>query len=97
MHYYALIYHVVDDYVTRRTVYRDEHLRLAREAHRRAELLLAGAFTEPADQALLIFRTTDRSTIEDFVRADPYVRNGLVQRWEIRPWTVVIGNEPEAG
>lgn len=92
MNYYALIYYVVDDYITRRATYRDEHLRLAREANKRGELLLAGAFSEPADRALLVFRSSNTSLIEDFVRNDPYVVNGLVTRWEIRPWAVVIGN-----
>jgi uncharacterized protein YciI len=92
MNYYALMYYVVDDYITRRATYRTEHLRLAREAHERGELLLAGAFSEPADRALLVFRSSDSSVVENFVRHDPYVINGLVTRWEIRPWTVVIGN-----
>jgi uncharacterized protein YciI len=93
MNYYALFYHVVDDFVARRAVYREEHLRLAREAHRRGELLLAGALADPADGALLVFRAPTRSVAEDFARADPYVHSGLVTRWEVRPWTVVIGNE----
>ena len=97
MKYFALFYHVVDDFVARRTAYREEHLRLAREAHRRGELLLAGAFTEPADGALLVFRTAERSAVEEFARNDPYVTSGLVSRWEIRPWAVVIGGDsPEA-
>jgi len=29
---------------------------------------------------------------ESFARHDPYVINGLVKRWEVRPWTAVIGN-----
>jgi hypothetical protein len=94
MNYYALFYYVVDDYVARRVPYRDDHLRLAQEAHRRGELLLAGALSEPADRALLVFRVPDRTVVEDFVRNDPYVINGLVSRWEIGSWNVVIGNEP---
>ena len=94
MHYYALLYYVIDDYISRRSLYRDAHLRLAQEAHQRGELLLAGAFSDPTDQALLVFRAADKSVVEDFVRHDPYVLNGLVTRWEIRPWTVVIGNAP---
>jgi len=94
MNYYALFYYVVDDYVSRRSLYRDEHLRLAQEAHRRGELLLAGALTDPVDRALLVFRAPERSVVEDFIRKDPYVLNGLVTRWEIRSWAVVIGNEP---
>ncbi len=96
MEYYALFYDVVDDFVARRAPYRDEHLRLAREAHQRGELVLAGALSDPADRALLIFRAPDKTVAEDFARGDPYVANGLVIRWEVRPWTVVIGNEPAA-
>jgi uncharacterized protein YciI len=97
MKYFALIYYVVDDYVSRRGAYREEHLRLARAAHQRGELLLAGAFTEPADRALLVFRAADRSVVEEFARNDPYVTSGLVTRWEIRPWAVVIGDGTSGG
>lgn len=91
MNYYALIYSVVDDYIVRRGAFRDEHLRLANEASSRGELILGGAFSDPADQALLIFQVNDISVIEKFVKNDPYVINGLVMKWEIRPWSVVIG------
>jgi uncharacterized protein YciI len=97
MKYFALFYHVVDDFVSRRSPYREEHLGLARAAHRRGELLLAGALTDPADRALLVFRVADRSTVEAFARNDPYVTNGLVTRWEVRSWAVVIGDgRPDA-
>lgn len=94
MHYYALFYDVVDDFVSRRVPYREQHLRLAEEAHRRGELLLAGALSDPADRALLVFRAPDRAVVESFARNDPYVIRGLVARWEVRPWTVVIGDQP---
>jgi uncharacterized protein YciI len=93
MKYFALFYYVADDFVSRRSAYREEHLRLAREAHRRGELLLAGALTDPADRALLVFRAAERSAVEHFARNDPYVTSGLVTRWEVRPWAVVIGED----
>jgi len=93
MNYYALIYHLVDDYITRRSEFREEHLKLAKEMNGRGELVLAGAFSDPVDRALLIFRVPDKSVVEDFVNNDPYVKNSLVTKWEIRPWTVVIGTE----
>jgi len=93
MPYYALIYDLVDDYFERRAIFRAEHLKLASESHARGELQLGGAFAEPPDQALLIFRADDRSVPERFVREDPYVVNGLVKSWKVRPWTVVIGNK----
>ena len=92
MGYYALFYDVVDDFVSRRGPYRAEHLRLAREAEARGELVLAGAFREPADRALLVFRAPDRRVAEHFARNDPYVTAGLVTRWEVRTWAVVIGD-----
>lgn len=94
MGYYALFYReVVPDFIDKRGAFREEHLGLAREMHARGELVLAGALADPPDGALLIFNTPDPKPIEDFVRKDPYVKNGLVKRWEIRPWTVVVGNQ----
>ena len=89
--YLALLYDLVDDYLARRPEFRDEHLVLARAAHERGELALAGAFSDPSDHALLVWSTEDRSVVETFVEADPYVRNGLVTSWQIRDWNVVIG------
>jgi uncharacterized protein YciI len=94
MNYYALFYDLVADYMSRRAEFREEHLRLAREAHRCGQLLLAGALTDPPDRAILVFRAPDRSIVEQFARNDPYVIRGLVTRWEVRSWAVVIGNEP---
>jgi uncharacterized protein len=94
--YYALFYEVVDDFVARRGAYRDEHLRLAREAYARGELVLAGAFADPADGALLIFEDESPAACDAFARQDPYVKNGLITKWRVRNWTVVVGNEPRA-
>lgn len=90
MNYYLLTYYVVDDYITRRVPYRDEHLRLAGESHARGELILGGALTDPADKAVLVFRSHDKTSVEAFVRNDPYVQHGIVTQWEIRDWNVVI-------
>ncbi|HVF21115.1 MAG TPA: YciI-like protein [Mycobacteriales bacterium] len=91
--HYALLYTVVDDYLERRGEFRAEHLGIAKAAHERSELVMAGAFAEPADGALLVFRAEDASVVEAFAQSDPYVVNGLVTDYRIRPWTVVIGAE----
>jgi uncharacterized protein YciI len=90
MNYYLLIYHVVDDYVIKRTPYREDHLRLARQAKERGDLILGGALSDPVDKALLVFRANDATVVRAFVDRDPYVANGLVTHWEIRAWSVVI-------
>ena len=96
MNYYVLVYHLTDDYLERRGNYRAEHLQLAKDAEARGELVLGGAYSDPADTALLVWRGEDASTAENFVANDPYVKNGLIARWEIRPWTVVIGTAYQA-
>jgi uncharacterized protein YciI len=95
MPYFALLYDVVDDFVARRAPFRAEHLRLAGEAHNRGDIVLAGALAEPADTALIIFFSADKSIAEDFARRAPYVVNGLVKKWSVRPWTVVVGQASE--
>jgi len=88
-----LFYDVVDDYVEKRAAYRGLHLELARQAHARGELLLAGALAEPADGAVLVFRGDSPDAAVAFAKADPYVKNGLVTAWRVRKWTTVVGAE----
>jgi uncharacterized protein YciI len=89
--YFLLLYDYVDNIVERRAPFREAHLSLARESLKRGDLLLGGAFANPIDGAALVFKANDRSTVEKFVQADPYVQNGLVTQYRIRPWTVVVG------
>ena len=93
MPYFALTYDVVEDFVNKRTPFRPAHLKEVREAHARGELIMAGALGEPAG-ALLIFRAADKLTAEQFAKNDPYVKEGLVKQWKVRPWTVVVGQDP---
>ena len=85
-----LEYTLADDYRERRAALREEHLGLARAAHERGELLLAGALPDPYDRALLVW-TAPRDVVERFAEQDPYVVQGLVTSWTVREWNVVIG------
>ena len=91
MNYFALTYDVVDGFGEKRMAFRSAHLELIRAAHARGELFLAGALGNPPDGALLVFRAEGADIVERFARADPYVTNGLVTRWRVRSWNVVIG------
>jgi uncharacterized protein YciI len=93
MPYFALHYDVVEDFANKRMPFRPAHLKEVRDAQARGELIMAGALGEPAG-ALLIFRAADRSVAENFAKADPYVNEGLVEKWTVRPWTVVVGQDP---
>jgi hypothetical protein len=89
--HYLLFYDYVEDAVEKRAPHRDEHLRLAGQALERGELLLGGAYADPVDGAVLVFRCESLSVVEAFVANDPYVKSGIVTDWRIRPWTVVVG------
>jgi len=89
--HYLLQYDYVDNMLERRTPFRDGHLALAKAAYDRGELVMAGALADPVDGAVFVFHADDPQVVEAFVRQDPYVANGLVPHWHIRPWTVVIG------
>lgn len=89
--HYLLIYDTAPDYLTRRGEFRQEHLELAWRFVDRGELLLGGAAGEPPDSAILLFQGEDTSAAEAFVKADPYVRNGLIREWTIKPWNTVVG------
>jgi uncharacterized protein len=88
-----LFYDVVDDYVEKRAAFRADHLDLARQAHARGELVLAGALAEPADGAVLVFRDASPDTAIAFAKADPYVKSGVVKAWRVRKWNTVIGGD----
>lgn len=91
MDYLLLEYALADDYLERRAALREDHLGLARAAHERGELVMAGALPDPYDRALLVWRAT-REVVERFAEADPYVQQGLVTGWTVRPWNVAIGS-----
>ena len=86
------MYDVVDRFVEKRMPHREAHLGLVRAAHARGELVLAGALGDPPDGALLVFRADNADVAERFARADPYVMQGLVTGWRVRPWNVVVGH-----
>jgi uncharacterized protein YciI len=92
---FALFYDVVGGFATKRQVYREEHLGLVHAAHDRGELVMAGALGDPPDGALLVFRAPDVSIAEAFAKHDPYVINGLVTAWRVRPWNVVTGESAD--
>lgn len=91
--HYVMFYEYSSGYLERRGEFRADHLRLAWASNARDELQLGGAFAEPADGALLIFKCDSTETPLQFAAADPYVKNGLVRRHWVRAWTTVVGED----
>ena len=90
--HYILFYDVTNDYVEKRGQFRELHLKYARAAYDRGELVLGGALADPVDGAVLIFRGDSAELVEQFAKNDPYVLNGLVRQWRVRKWNTVIGD-----
>jgi len=91
--HYLLIYHLKGDYLERRSQFREAHLAKAKDATRRGDLVIAGALAGPADMAILFFKGESPEAAERFATDDPYVHNGLVERWEVRRWNTVVGTD----
>lgn len=91
--HYLLIYDLASDYLERRGEFRDEHLEMAWNSHEKEELVLGGALQDPADKAYLLFESDSPESAEKFARNDPYVKNGIVKSWEVRPWMTVVGKD----
>jgi uncharacterized protein len=88
--HYVLFYDVVEGYVAKREPFRNLHIQLVQQSYARGELVLAGALADPPDGAVLIFRGPAPDAAEAFVKADPYVQNGLIAKWRIRKWMAVV-------
>jgi uncharacterized protein YciI len=91
--HFLLFYDYAPDYLARRSELRAAHFNSAKGALERGELVLAGAFANPADGAVFLWKCEDETPIRAFVEADPYNRNGLVAGWRIREWTTVAGKD----
>jgi uncharacterized protein len=93
--HFLLIYDYVPDYLERRGEFRKSHLAYANAAVERGELVLGGALADPPDKAVILFRGESPAAAENFAKNDPYVLNGLVTDWKVRPWTTVVGELAE--
>jgi len=93
--HFLLTYDVAPDYLIRRGEFREAHLALAWAAVERGELLLGGAVGDPPDGAVLLFQGGGPEAAEAFAEADPYVREGIVVRWQVKRWATVVGPSAE--
>ncbi len=94
MSLFVLNYQYCEGYLEKRTPYRQDHFAHATKSIDAEQLIVAGAYANPADGATLIFKNIDDpAVVEAFAQNDPYTTNGIVTGWTIREWTVVVGAE----
>jgi uncharacterized protein YciI len=91
----VVFYESADDLAAKAPLYFAAHCARWKVYADRGELLMIGSFANAQeDGAMGIFTT--RAAAEDFVRSDPFVLNGVVQKWTIRDWNeaLVADNPP---
>ena len=91
---YVVFYGEAADMAKAREVF-PEHQAWYEKFHERGVLLMIGTFADrgapgapDAPAAMSVF--TIREAAEEFVAGDPFVRNGVVRDWTIRPWNEVL-------
>ena len=94
--HYILFYEYAPDYMERRGEFRDQHMSLAKASIDRGEFFLGGAYANPADGAVIVFKGESSAVAENFAKEDPYVINNLVKSWRVREWTTVAGRDAES-
>lgn len=88
---FLLEYKYVDNMAEKRTPFREKHISIANSFIAEKLIKAGGAFTPELDGAMFIFTST-RAEVEDFIKKDPYVLNGLVPEYRIKEWNVVVGS-----
>ena len=67
-----------------------EHLAAARAQTDNGNILLVGVSGNPPEGATFIWKETSEADIKAFVDSDPYVTNGLVPSWDLKPFTLAM-------
>ena len=95
-HVLALIYDLAEDYLERRGPLREEHLGLARAAHRPRRACPGRGVQRSVRPRAAGLDDRRRVGGDALRRGRPYVANGLVTGWQIRTWNVVVGRSRAA-
>jgi uncharacterized protein len=90
--YFLLTLEYVENMLEKRTPYRERHINGAQKAFDDGYCTMAGALTDPVDTGVFVFKNVDYAFVENFVKNDAYFKGGLVPKYTIRPWMVVVGN-----
>ncbi len=89
---YVLQYEYVENALEKRAPYREDHLAVFGKQVQNGNVVIGGAINHPPTGALTVFRNLTPNDIEQFVQQDPYVINGIVTKYTIKPYIAVTGD-----
>lgn len=81
---YVLYYQSAPDVAEKAPVHAAAHRAHWKEFLSNGTLLMIGPFANPKEGAMGIFTT--REAAESFATSDPFVLNGVVEKWVIQDW-----------
>lgn len=87
---FAVITQYVPDAEERRKPFREAHLAYNRDLKAKGKLVSAGAFVDPLDSALLVYKAENRGEVFASLAQDPYAKNGIWAAITVREWSVAI-------
>ncbi|RYG37089.1 hypothetical protein EON81_07725 [bacterium] len=82
------------DVVERRAPHRSDHLSYMETLRLEGRALMGGAFADPVDGALILYRAETVEEVRRMMDEDPYGKIGLFDDVRIREWTVAVGAPP---
>ena len=85
---FAITYHYVPDILERRQPHRAAHLERINQRVAEGKLLLAGAFADPVDGALLVVEAETAGEVFQWIAGDPYTQAGLLTGADVREMNV---------
>ena len=86
---YVMTYRAVENFLPLAQQHGPAHVERLRAFHERGDLLMVGTMDEPMNgDAMGVF--TSREAAEEFIARDPFVVNGVVASWNVRPWNEIL-------
>ena len=89
---YVLQYEFVENALEKRAPFREAHLVIFRKQVESGNVIIGGAVEHPPTGSITIFRNLKADEIEQVVQQDPYVINGIVKNYTIKPYIAVAGD-----
>jgi len=83
--YYILTYKYIQDTFYKRIPFRDQHQKLIQDIQQNNTKVIAGNYF-PLDGAVILFESENEKVAEEFVKSDPYVKNGLVSEYDVKEY-----------
>jgi len=89
---YVLQYDFVTDSLEKRKIHVEAHLALIDKQIKTGNIVLAGPLGHPPTGGLLIVRDLSPDNIEQLDQQDPFLINGIVEKYTIKPYMAVAGD-----